>query len=72
MATMYRQCKFTRGTQTQYAWIEERGAIVGAQVELKSDNHEKWTVAEVGGRLTEDYVRELERDHAHQRKASDI
>ena len=71
--TWYRQCKFSKGSTVQHAWIEERGAKVGSMVELKSDNHEKWKVESVGvGRLSEAYVRELERDHMDQRKASDI
>jgi hypothetical protein len=70
--TWYRQCKFKKGNTAQYAWIEERGAKVGNEVELKSSNDEKWLVVEVGGRLSEEYVRELERDYKNQRKASDI
>lgn len=69
---MYRQCKFQKGNKFQTAWIEERGAKEGAWVELKSDNHEKWQVVEVGGRQTAEMVQELSSDYKTQRRASDI
>ena len=71
--TWFRQCKFKKGNTYQTAWVEEKpGLKVGALVELKSDNHEKWEVAEIGGRNSAEYVQELQNDYAHQRKASDI
>lgn len=71
--TWYKQCKFKKGDSYQTAWIEERGAKLGAHVELKSDNHEKWEVVEVGlGRQTAEMVQELSSDYKSQRKASDI
>jgi len=69
----YKQCKFKKGDSYQHAWIEERGAKVGAMVELKSDNHEKWEVVSVGeGRQSAEMVQELSSDYKSQRKASDI
>jgi hypothetical protein len=72
MTMFYRQCKFKKDNAYQTAWIEERGAKVGSLVELKSDNHEKWEVVEVGGRQTAEMVQELASDYKSQRKASDI
>ena len=71
----YRQCTFRKGSTTQTAWIEERGAKVGLLVELKSErsgNERDWEVVSVGGRATKEMVNELGRDHMDQRKASDI
>ena len=70
--TWYKQCKFKKDNSYQTAWIEERGAKLGAFVELKSDNHEKWEVVHVGGRTTAEMVQELASDYKSQRKASDI
>ena len=33
---LFAQCKFRRGTERTVAWIEARGAKVGARVELKT------------------------------------
>ncbi len=45
--TMFYQCRMRRdGTET-VGWIEERGAKVGASVELISADGEFWTVVEV-------------------------
>jgi hypothetical protein len=45
MSTYY-QCRFQRGSKT-IAWIEERGAKVGASVELKTADGERWNVIEM-------------------------
>jgi ribosomal silencing factor RsfS len=72
--TMYRQCKFQKGNQIQTAWVENKpGLKRGAEVELKSDNHERWTVIDMGDVLhPADRVQELASDHKTQRRASDI
>lgn len=45
---LHYQCKFRRGSERTVAWIEARGAIVGAQVELETlDNEGPWIVEEV-------------------------
>jgi hypothetical protein len=44
---MYFQCKFRRGDAETIAWIEERGAKVGAEVELLSADGQFWRVVEV-------------------------
>lgn len=44
---MYKQCKFKKDNSFQTAWIEERGAIIGKHVELKSCNNERWEVVSV-------------------------
>jgi hypothetical protein len=46
MSTYY-QCRFKRGESETIAWIEERGAKVGASVELKTADGECWDVIEV-------------------------
>jgi hypothetical protein len=46
MSTYY-QCRFKRGESETIAWIEERGAKVGASVELKTADGERWNVIEV-------------------------
>jgi len=43
---MYFQCKFSQGYMIQTAWIEERGARVGALIELKGEEG-LWKVEEV-------------------------
>jgi hypothetical protein len=46
---MYRQCKFKRNNTMQTAWVEDRPQLkIGALIELKSSNREKWEVVEVG------------------------
>jgi hypothetical protein len=45
----YFQCRFRRGAERTVAWIEARGAKIGAQVELTSlDNEGPWEVESVG------------------------
>ncbi|MGE0741295.1 MAG: hypothetical protein AB7O98_08130 [Hyphomonadaceae bacterium] len=45
---LYRQCKFRRGTERTVAWIDARGAKVGARVELKTlDDLGPWIVEAV-------------------------
>ena len=47
--TMYRQCKFRRGSVVQTAWVEDKPSLkVGAHIEIKSSNKEKWEVLEIG------------------------
>lgn len=45
--TLFYQCRFQRDGSETVAWIEERGAKLGASVELKSADGERWTVVEV-------------------------
>jgi hypothetical protein len=75
----YRQCQFTSPTQNGYrqsvAWIPEHLAVVGKMIYFgkKTDKPERlWEVKSVGGRMSEDYLRERERDYLTQRQASDI
>jgi hypothetical protein len=47
---LFAQCKFRRGTERTVAWIEARGAKVGARVELKTlDDLGSWIVEAVFG-----------------------
>jgi hypothetical protein len=43
----YRQCGLSRGTGRMVGYIEERGAIVGARVEVIADDKALWTVDSV-------------------------
>jgi hypothetical protein len=46
----YRQCKFRRGSERTVAWIEARGAKLGAGIELKTlDQLGLWIVEAVFG-----------------------
>jgi hypothetical protein len=58
----YVQCRMRRGTQETTAWIEERGAKVGAKVELKPTG-ELWEVRMVGTSLPEDLFKEHQKMH---------
>ena len=70
----YVQCRLTRGSARQTAWIPEKFARVGRVVRLTEAGvtEDGWQVAGVGTRLTEDYVRERSRDYLSTRRASDI
>jgi len=45
--TTYYQCRLQRGNSETVGWIEDRGAKVGASVELKSADGNFWRVTEV-------------------------
>jgi hypothetical protein len=55
----YVQCRLRRGTECTTAWIEDRGAIVGAEVVLLATGL-LWEVVEVALRpkLREDQLKE--------------
>ena len=59
---LYRQCKFRRGSERTIAWIEDRGAKVGAHVELLTlDNGDAWEVEAVhDGALTQAALKEMQ------------
>lgn len=73
---MYHQCGFKKetatGTAHTTAYIPERGAIVGAEVELKSLDGEFWTVVSVGPPVPKSTVIENEKNYRNHRKATDI
>lgn len=72
---MYRQCELQRGTTGQVAWIPEVHAKVGNYLKITENGvtENGWKVMSVGEtRQTTEYRREYERDHMHQRRASDI
>lgn len=58
----YYQCRMRRGNQELTAWIEERGAKVGAKVELKPTG-DFWEVLSVGVGLPEDLLKEHQKMH---------
>ena len=66
------QCRLIKDNKKQTAWIDERGAIRGAKVELKSDNNEIWEVDYVGARALKSYIQERSQDYKRTRKASDL
>ena len=45
--TTYFQCRMRHGSSETVGWIEERGAKVGARVELKSADSAFWDVVDV-------------------------
>ena len=47
MSITYYQCRLRRAESETIGWIEERGAKVGASVELKTADGERWDVVEV-------------------------
>jgi len=47
----YFQCKLSKGTERRIGWIEERGAKVGAHVEILDEGF--WRVDEVGAHSLE-------------------
>lgn len=58
----YVQCRLERGDSVVTAWIEERGAKVGAEVELLPER-DLWVVREVfaDAPMPEDQLRETQR-----------
>jgi hypothetical protein len=74
MTKYFKQCQFRSGNIHTMAWIEEEGAKVGNTMIFKdTDDPRRWEVTLVFDiRLTEDAVKERERDYLKQRKASDI
>jgi hypothetical protein len=60
---LYYQCRFRRGSERTVAWIEARGAKVGAQVELTTlDDNGPWVVEDVpSAPLKEDALKDLQR-----------
>jgi hypothetical protein len=73
--THFRQCLVRNLYGDMVTWLPERFAAVGKRVDLKEGR--KWSkgwevIAVYHQRLSEEYIREHERDHKHQREASDI
>ncbi len=59
---LYHQCRFRRGTERTVAWIEARGAKIGARVELKTlDDLGPWIVETVGAPLLAEALDSLQR-----------
>jgi hypothetical protein len=63
ICVLFYQCRFRRGTERTVAWIEARGANVGAQVELETlDDQGPWIVETVlGAPLKAEALKELQR-----------
>ena len=56
----YQQCRLSKGEFTATAWIEQRGAKIGAIVELLPSRDE-WTVTKVYDHvMSEDSLREVQ------------
>ena len=60
---LYYQCRFRRGSERTVAWIEARGAKIGAQIELTTlDDNGPWVVEDVSrASLKEDALKDLQR-----------
>jgi hypothetical protein len=60
---LYHQCRFQRGSERTIAWIEARGAKVGAHVELTTlDDEGPWIVeAVLGAPLAAEALKDLQR-----------
>jgi hypothetical protein len=73
---MYKQCTLKKDNVFHKAWIPSVFAVKGKRIQIKNDIVQfgsQWEVLSVGDtELSKEYVRELERDYLHQRKASDI
>ena len=60
---MYRQCKLQQGSRIQFAWIENRGAVVGKNIEIK-DGSGRWDVMEVyDHELSKDALKEMQENN---------
>lgn len=74
MTTMY-QCDLSHGTTRTRAYIEARGAKVGARIRLtdSDDETQYWRVDSVSQTgIDKKYLEELKVAYRGQRKASDI
>ena len=76
---MYKQCTFKMIGADVYhhAWVPAKFAVKGKVLQFKDQDgmwgKGSWQVISAGDWLMpEANIRELERDHLHQRKASDI
>jgi hypothetical protein len=57
MGLMY-QCELYRNGMKTIGWIPERGAKIGAKIELKADDNNLWTVLQVFNHaMTEEQLR---------------
>jgi hypothetical protein len=66
------QCLLRRGDMLQTAWIEQRGAIVGAEVELKTENGEFWRVERVYDTVPVSVVYTVQKNERDHRSATDV
>ncbi len=61
MTETYHWCQLANGDKRTAGYIEERGAKVGAKVELTELDGEFWEVLSVGDAVSKDFVRSNER-----------
>ena len=67
----WKQCKMTKGTSSQTAWIPKKFAVVGKYIRIKNDNG--WEVKEVYDvEMPEVTITARSRDYLHTRDVSDI
>lgn len=67
----YTQCRLRHvAGRWDEVWIPTEFAHVGRRLRIKDENG--WTVAERGVTRSAESLAEYERDHLHQREASDI
>ena len=69
---MQTQCRLERDGNIQTAWIDKRGARIGAKVALKEDNDQFWEVTAVYNTLPDEVVKQNERNYKTHRKGTDI
>lgn len=70
--TKMTQCLLGRGLERQTAWIESRGAIINAKVELKTEHSEVWTVMATFDTISAEALAESQRAGRKHREATDI
>lgn len=58
---MFHWCQLANGDKRTAGYIEARGAIVGAQVEMIDLDGELWDVLTVGDAVPKDHVRKNEK-----------
>jgi hypothetical protein len=58
---LYFWCSLRNGAKRTCGYIEERGAKLGARVEMVDLDGEFWTVTSVGASVTKEYVRAHEK-----------
>jgi hypothetical protein len=66
----YVQCELKQGDKVQVAWIEERGASVGKNVEIKDDSG-RWDVTAVYNSIDSKSLQEFQSNSRNFKKKTD-
>jgi hypothetical protein len=70
----YKQVRAINDENVRTSWVPEQFAKVGMLLSFKENDHSwshGWTVTDVWTRVSEEYVREHERDYLAQAEASE-